>query len=217
MRTTKRVLHIIADNTFGFSLLNLRVFDAITTTGGLIPLENVDWEIAKRLRGVLPDLLDAALALARRELTAYVSGGLTETEALQLIHDLGRSTSPEFRSGEVRTEFIEAAELSAQDRYFRKAWVCPPHLTGTPPTCHCDMVLARNVHMNQIRKVRDVELGKLDDPFMRALETANTLDQQRIAAQKQVLRDIPQTFDLSSYTTPAALKAAWPVELPARS
>ena len=214
MRTSMRILFVNADSTFAYSMLNLRVFDAITTTGGLIPLENVDWEIAKRLKDIEPAQLDARLALARREVTALVFGGLTELEALQLIHDIEPVAT---LRGEVRTEFVEAAELVTQDQYFRKAWVCPPHPAGTPPTCHCDMALARQHHMKQIRKVRDVELGKLDGPFMLALETANVIEQQRIAAQKQVLRDIPQTFYLSSYTTPAALKAAWPVELPARS
>ena len=72
---------------------------------------------------------------------------------------------------------------------------------------------ARVVHMARIRKVRDAELARLDVPFMQALEAGNTAEQQRVAAQKQVLRDIPQTFDLTTAATPKELKSRWPPEL----
>ena len=49
---------------------------------------------------------------------------------------------------------------------------------------------------------------------MRAVEAEDTLEQARVAARKQTLRDIPQTFDLAKYRTPATLKAAWPTDLP---
>ena len=78
------------------------------------------------------------------------------------------------------------------------------------------MPKARLLHMAHIRTARDKALLALDLPFMRAVETGNLLEQQRIGAEKQVLRDIPQTFDLSIHPTPEALKAAWPLSLPAR-
>ena len=73
---------------------------------------------------------------------------------------------------------------------------------------------ARLVHMDHIRRVRNTELAKLDLPFMRAVEASDGAEQTRIAAQKQVLRDIPRTFDLSVYRTPQKLRAAWPSDLP---
>lgn len=79
-----------------------------------------------------------------------------------------------------------------------------------------NMPKARLVHMDHIRKARNTELAKLDLTFMRAIEDGDGAEQTRIAAQKQVLRDIPQTFSLSTYKTPGNLKAAWPSELPVR-
>lgn len=81
--------------------------------------------------------------------------------------------------------------------------------------CNVNMPKARTIHMDCIRKVRNAELEKLDVPFLRAVEAGDTAEQQRIARKKQTLRDIPQTFDLSSIRAPEALKAAWPNELPA--
>jgi len=73
-----------------------------------------------------------------------------------------------------------------------------------------NMVKARQVHMDHIRVVRDAELGKLDLSALRAFEDGDLLAQVRTATLKQTLRDIPQTFDLTPFPTPAALKAAWP-------
>ena len=97
-----------------------------------------------------------------------------------------------------------------QDRYFRDAW------QDTGAVVVVNMPKARAIHMNQIRKVRDAELVKLDADFQRALEKGDQLEQSRIAALKQKLRDIPTTFDLAGYATPDTLKVAWPSELPAR-
>jgi len=77
-----------------------------------------------------------------------------------------------------------------------------------------NMQKARVIQMDKIRLSRDPELVALDIPFMRAVEAADVAEQQRIAALKQVLRDIPQTFKLGSFKTPATLRAAWPAELP---
>ena len=76
-----------------------------------------------------------------------------------------------------------------------------------------DMPKARIVHMDHIREARNVEIEKLDVPYMRAVEAADTEEQASISTQKQTLRDIPETFDLEGYTTPATLKDAWPDEL----
>jgi len=78
-----------------------------------------------------------------------------------------------------------------------------------------NMSKARIIHMNRIRQARDAELTKLDTSFMRAVEVGDATEQARISQLKQTLRDIPQTFDLASLTTPETLKAAWPPEVPA--
>jgi hypothetical protein len=76
-----------------------------------------------------------------------------------------------------------------------------------------NMPKARVIHMDRIRSKRDAALAALDVPFMRAVEAGDTDEQERIAAEKQVLRDIPQTLDLDGCATPEALGAAWPEEL----
>ena len=78
-----------------------------------------------------------------------------------------------------------------------------------------NMAKARDIHMDVIRVVRNAELAAKDITFMRAIEAGDTDTQATIATEKQVLRDIPQTFDLTT-DTPEQLKALWPDELPAR-
>ena len=85
---------------------------------------------------------------------------------------------------------------------------------GTPKI---NMAKARGVHMDKIRVVRNAELVKEDITFMRAVEAGNTDVQATVATKKQVLRDIPATFDITTgVDTPEKLKAKWPSELPAR-
>ena len=71
-----------------------------------------------------------------------------------------------------------------------------------------NMPKARGIQMDKIRVVRDKELAKKDIEFMKALE-ADDGSHKAIAAEKQVLRDIPQTFDLTT-ETPEQLKKLWP-------
>ena len=80
-----------------------------------------------------------------------------------------------------------------------------------------NMTKARLIHMDRIRVVRNAELTAKDITFMRAVEAGDTDAQATIGTEKQVLRDIPATFDLTTgVTTPTQLKARWPTELPAR-
>ena len=78
-----------------------------------------------------------------------------------------------------------------------------------------NMAKARTIHMNNIRAIRDRELAAKDISFMRAVEDGNTDAQATIKAEKQSLRDIPQTFDITTgVDTPEKLKAKWPDGLP---
>tara|TARA_B100000315_G_C14569911_1_gene584940 strand:- start:1655 stop:2242 length:588 start_codon:yes stop_codon:yes gene_type:complete len=99
---------------------------------------------------------------------------------------------------------------NCHDRYFRDAMMWDE---TSPAKCRCAMPKAEVIHMDRIRKVRDAELAKLDVPFMKALESGDTAVQQGIAAQKQLLRDLPQTFDLTVANTPEELKVLWPAGL----
>ena len=81
-----------------------------------------------------------------------------------------------------------------------------------------NMTKARAIHLAEIRRVRNAELVAKDVTFMRAVEAGDSSAQSTIATQKQVLRDIPATFDITTgVSTPEQLKAKWPTELPARA
>jgi CRISPR/Cas system-associated endonuclease Cas3-HD len=78
-----------------------------------------------------------------------------------------------------------------------------------------NMAKARMIHMNNIRAIRDRELAAKDITFMRAVEDGNADAQTTIKNEKQNLRDIPQTFDITTgVDTPEQLKAKWPDGLP---
>jgi hypothetical protein len=80
-----------------------------------------------------------------------------------------------------------------------------------------NMTKARAIHLEEIRQVRNAELTAKDITFMRAVEAGDTSAQSTVSTEKQVLRDIPATFDITTgVTTPELLKAKWPAELPAR-
>ena len=80
-----------------------------------------------------------------------------------------------------------------------------------------NMTKARAIHLEEIRRVRNLELAAKDITFMRAVEAGDTDAQATIGTVKQVLRDIPATFNITTgVDTPEKLKAKWPTELPAR-
>ena len=73
------------------------------------------------------------------------------------------------------------------------------------------------IQMDCIRNVRNDELKKLDESSLRALEAGDSSEQAKVNTEKQTLRDIPQTFDVATPSTPKALREAWPSGLPASS
>ena len=104
-----------------------------------------------------------------------------------------------------------AVDAFLQNRDFRDAWEAPTDELAV------NMTKARVIHVDRIREVRNAELAKLDIPWMKAVEAGDTSSQATIATEKQTLRDIPATFDITTgVTTPEALKLKWPTELPAR-
>lgn len=102
---------------------------------------------------------------------------------------------------------IEAPQMPA-GRTFRNAWRC------VDGQLKVDMVQARLIQMDRIRQVRNKALEALDVPWLKAMETGDQTTAAEIARQKQLLRDIPQTFNLSGARTTTSLKTLWPPELP---
>ena len=78
-----------------------------------------------------------------------------------------------------------------------------------------DMTKARAIHLTEIRRVRNLELDNEDINMLKAVEAGDASVQAEVGIRKQVLRDLPATFDLVT-DTPDELKARWPVELPER-
>ena len=97
------------------------------------------------------------------------------------------------------------------DRGFRAAWIIDNNQVIV------SMDKARVIHMDAIRVARDAQLASLDVPWMKAVEAGDTDAQATIATEKQTLRDIPATFDITTdVVTPAQLRGRWPAELPVR-
>lgn len=91
-------------------------------------------------------------------------------------------------------EIVDVSKVPS-DRTFRAAW--KEDLT-------VDMTKAREIQMDKIRELRNEKLKQLD---------IETLKGRDVQAQKQTLRDIPQTFDLTTAKTPDELKTLIPQEL----
>ena len=112
----------------------------------------------------------------------------------------------------IPTEATNVRDLTDEDvpsdRYFRNAWT--DALPGTQ--IDVDMDKARVIHRTHIRRSRDKELARLDIEQLKVLTDPVKL--QEIEAQKQILRDLPQTFDLTVVNSPVALKVLWPSQIP---
>jgi hypothetical protein len=94
-----------------------------------------------------------------------------------------------------------------QDRTFRNSWM------DDGKTVTHDMTKARAIQMDRIRQARAPKLVALDAMWMKAVGQKDTVTADAIEAQRQKLRDLPQTTDLSKATDAASLKAIWPAEL----
>ena len=143
---------------------------------------------------------------------AVGKGGLTETEAFELF-----TQRIQLRRGYTASAVIDDSDLPDEikkDRYFRAAVVWDDAQSNK---CNFDMPTARGIHLTEIRRVRNAELVKEDVNMLKAIEAEDASAQSTVATKKQVLRDLPATFDITTDAgTPELLKAKWPTELPAR-
>lgn len=133
-----------------------------------------------------------------------VPENITEAQALE------RALSP-IPADATHYNIVERSELDSlynEDRDFREAWVLDAGRVKV------DLTKARSIHMDRIRGPRNKKLAEKDLEYMRADEQGDTDKKAKIAKEKQALRDIPQTFNLSKAKTPAELRALWPKDLP---
>lgn len=105
-------------------------------------------------------------------------------------------------------KIVDKSILNGMDKYFRNAWKVEGDGVAV------DMAKARDIHMSRVRKSRDKALSGLDLDYLKADEDGDSVRKAEVAAKKKALRDLPTTFDLSGFSVPAELKAAWPSELP---
>lgn len=125
--------------------------------------------------------------------------GMTEDEALAVWRE--QSTSPD--RGPVRTE-IDHTELPEGHEHFK------PARRWSGLAVVVDMPTARAIHMGRIRQARDEKLAALDTETIKALGANDDVRVAEVEAEKQTLRDIPQTFDLTGARTAVELAALWP-------
>lgn len=123
-----------------------------------------------------------------------------EAEAARAIKNLGGD--PDL----IPWQIVDADTLP-KDRTFRAA------LRVVEGKFTVDMDHARQIHMGRIRLIRNAALTALDVETMKAIGKGDNVSRDFIESQKQALRNIPQTIDLSKATTPDELKAIWPEEL----
>jgi len=191
--TTKRIVCEKSDGVV-IRVPSPQTLRALTGTGGLVRPKQVDEEVAKFVAdGVTP-------SVANSYIQGITFGGLSEADALELLFNI---RPPE---GTIR-HFICEEDNLLSDRTFRDAWECTENIVQV------NMPKAKVIQMGKIREVRNKELSALDITFMRAVEDEDTDAQATIKAKKQELRQIPQTFDLTT-DTPEELKDKWPEGLP---
>jgi hypothetical protein len=109
MSTDNRLLFVQSDGTLNIGRPAPKAWAALIGSGGLIRASDIEHETAKQVLGGIPE------AVARRWANACVTGGLSETEALELLRDRDASTDT------ARTVFVKDADLPT-DRYFRDSW-----------------------------------------------------------------------------------------------
>jgi hypothetical protein len=145
--------------------------------------------------------------------TAYPGNGNTSPEAIALAKEKQLERLAEKYGGVSVAHDYDTDLLPESD------------CRGDEPFCDCwewvdgvvkvHMPTARGIHMDAIRVGRNKELATKDITFMRAVEAGDASAQSTIATEKQILRDIPQTFDLTTDNdTPEELKQKWPEGLP---
>jgi hypothetical protein len=210
----KRIVRVRADGSVEIGSPNQALIAMMMDEGYGWDQERIDYEIKKWVHppdethlGALPPR-PKALDVATVYVETLAHGGVTENVAVATIAAMFRP------SDTVEDHIVEQADLPAEHTLggkgliFRAAW-----RWSSASGVYIDMPEARGIQMNRIRKVRNKALADSDVNVSRAEDKGDTVLGAQERVRRQVLRDIPQTFDLASYDTPEKLKLAWPVEL----
>lgn len=142
-------------------------------------------------------------------LIARTDGGVSIMTIIDDAADIDEEIRKWAEGSNLQAASYHSIDSVPDDRTFRNAWA------SDGKACVVDMEKARDIQMDRIREARDERLASLDVPSLIAIESGDTKAAADIAAQKQALRDIPQTVDLTKAETPEALAAIWPEDLTA--
>lgn len=75
---------------------------------------------------------------------------------------------------------------------------------------YIDMDIARIMWMDNLRRIRNIKIKPLDIESLRAIENNDFEGMQAVIAKKKILRDMPETYDLSQVQTWQELLTMWP-------
>jgi len=131
----------------------------------------------------------------------------TRTEAERLAYEavLGDGAKAVF-VGIIDGDDYQAKRLGGSWKDYREAWTWDANTSGIA----FDPVKGREIKRAQLRELRAPKLAALDTAYMRADETGNVLEKERIAAEKQKLRDVTADLRIEAAQTPEQLKTALP-------
>lgn len=102
--------------------------------------------------------------------------------------------------------FVDVAAIPT-DRTFRGAW------KQNGSAIEHDMVKCRDLWRDHLRRLRKPKLEALDQAYLRADEVSDAQEKQRIAGEKQKLRDVTADPAIEAAQTPEQLKRVMPAIL----
>lgn len=195
--TSKRLIWTDSDGNVRRCTPAPGAMKALTGTGGMLNPAHIDKQTASHVEAGMDAVPASKLA------EGFANGGLTESEALDLIRDRNLLTNAH------NLVVVEADDLPYAGN-MRGAW----RQDGAAAPV-VDMVRARPIKTDLIRPERNKRLAALDVDYMRADESGDTEKKEKITTLKQKLRDLPVTIqpDLDAIDSPETLDAfdpTWP-------
>jgi hypothetical protein len=202
--TTKRIVWTDANGDVCVTTPSPEAMTALTGVGGKLRPDHIEKQSAAYVAAGMSS--ESALKLA----TGYAHGGLSEEDALDLIWQRTLADQEKRGNNPVNVANLEADSLPYFGSFGRGAWTQDG---ASAPTF--DMEKARIIKTNQIRPERNKRLADLDVTYLRADEAGDTATKEKIAVQKQEMRDLPATIqsDLNALNTPEELESftpTWP-------
>ena len=195
--TTKRIIWTDDNGIVCVATPAPEAMSALTGLGGKLHPDNIGKQAAAYVTAGMSE------ASAHKLATAYANGRLNDAEALDLIWQ--RTLADQKKKGNNPTNVgnIEADSLPYFGSFGRGAW---KQDGANAPTF--DMSKARTIKTGQIRPERNKRLADLDVTYLRADEAGDTATKEKIAVQKQKMRDLPATIqsDLNGLDTPDKLE-----------